>query len=117
MHSNLLYFARMATRIITRARLVQFWNIHPHAQGTLTAWERLVKSATWTCPNDVKRTFRNADWAHSLWIFDVSRNRIIADVRYQSSTPEGKVFSGVLYIKEVLTHPDYDKWSDTMNRK
>jgi len=117
MYSNLLYFARMATRLITRARLVQFWKVHVRTQGPMIAWEGLVKSATWTCPNDVKQTFRNADWVHSLWIFDVSRNRIIADVRYQYSTPQGVVIPGVLYIKEVLTHPDYDKWSDTMNRK
>ena len=107
----------MAMRIITRARLVQFWKVRAHAEGPMKAWEALVKSATWASPNDVKRTFRNADWAHSLWIFDVSRNRIIADVRYQYLTSQGQVVPGILYIKEVLTHPDYDKWSDTINRK
>ncbi|HEX6708335.1 MAG TPA: type II toxin-antitoxin system HigB family toxin [Albitalea sp.] len=107
----------MSTRIVTRARLVRFWSAHLPAKGPMLAWEGLVKSATWTCPNDVKRTFRNADWAHSLWIFDVSRNRIIGDVQYQFTTPQGIVIPAVVYIKEVLTHPEYDKWSAAMNRK
>ncbi|MDP1650615.1 MAG: type II toxin-antitoxin system HigB family toxin [Rubrivivax sp.] len=78
----------------------------------MRAWEVAVKAAVWTCPNDVKQTFRNADWAHSLWIFDVNRNRIAASVNYQGTTR-----TGVVYIKEVLTHPEYDAWTVVMTKK
>ncbi len=77
----------------------------------MRSWEAAVKGAEWTCPNDVKLTFRNADWANQLWVFDVSRNRIVADVRYQFVTPSGAVIPGVIFLKEVFTHADYDKWS------
>ena len=98
-------------RIITRRRLVEFWTIHPNAKGPMLAWESIVKGATWTCPNDVKQTFRNADWVRALWIFDVSRDRIVADVRYQRITEEGYVAEGIVYIRHVFTHPEYDAWS------
>ena len=70
-----------------------------------------MKSAGWTCPNDVKQTFRNADWANSIWVFDVSRNRIIADVRYQFTTADGTVVEGKVFLKHVFTHPEYDQWT------
>ncbi len=82
----------------------------------MRVWEAATKAATWTCPNDVKQTFRNADWAYQLWIFDVSRCRIVADVRYQFTTPSGAVIPGVVFLKEVFTHPDYDQWSTAMQR-
>ena len=98
-------------RIVTRTRLLKFGALHPPAVGPLRAWEVAVKNAAWSCSNDVKQTFRNADWVNSLWVFDVSRYRIIADVRYQFTLPSGTQIPAVLYIKSVLTHPEYDSWS------
>jgi len=83
----------------------------------MRAWEALVKAASWRRPGDVKQTFRNADWANSLWVFDVNRDRVIADVRYQLVRADGTVVEGVVYIKHVLTHPQYDHWSASMRRK
>lgn len=104
-------------RIITRTRLVEFWTLHPAAEGPMRAWEATVKSARWAQPSDVKQTYRNADWANSIWVFDVSRNRIIADVRYSWSTADGTVIEGKVFLKHVFTHPQYDDWSASHNRK
>jgi mRNA-degrading endonuclease HigB of HigAB toxin-antitoxin module len=104
-------------RIITRKRLVDFWTLYQSAEGPMRAWEATVKGASWTHSNDVKRTFRNADWVNQLWVFDVSRNRVIADVRYQFTTANGAVIEGIVYLKHVLTHPEYDKWTASLYGK
>lgn len=82
----------------------------------MRAWEAAVKTASWANPNDVKQTFRNADWVYSLWVFDINRNRLICDVKYSVSTAGGTVIPGVIYIKHVFTHPEYDKWSAAMKK-
>jgi mRNA interferase HigB len=103
-------------RIITRKRLVDFWTVHPASEPAMRRWEFAAKAAVWTCPNDVKQTFNTADWANSLWIFDVGRNRIVADARYQFETPNAVTIPGTLYLKHVFTHAQYDAWSRAKTR-
>lgn len=89
----------------------------------MRAWEATVKSAKWMASADVKRTYRNANWVHSLWVFDVNSDRVIADVHYESQftiEKNGEVQTitkqGILYINEVFTHTDYNTWT-AANRK
>ena len=89
----------------------------------MRAWEAAVKNAKWKASADVKQTFRNANWVHSLWVFDVNSDRVIADVKYESwfrikENDEVKTITkqGVVYINEVFTHTEYDKWT-AANRK
>ena len=103
-------------RIITRKKLVDFWTIHPASERSLRIWEFAVKAAAWTCPNDVKQTFRSADWANALWIFDVGSNRIVAGARYQFDTSRALTIAGSIYIKHVFTHAQYDAWSRAQHR-
>ena len=98
-------------RVVTRTRLTEFWGIHPAAKGPLSAWETAVKGAIWTSSSDVKQTFRNADWANDLWIFDASRFRILGTVQYERMSQQGRLIPGVIYIKAVMTHGEYDAWS------
>jgi mRNA interferase HigB len=98
-------------RVVTRTRLVEFWCLHPAAEGPLSAWETAVKGAVWTRSNDVKQTFRNANWANDVWIFDASRFRILGTVQYQRISQQGRMIPGVVYIKGVMTHSEYDDWS------
>jgi mRNA interferase HigB len=121
-YSEMLYSVLM--RIITRTRLVQFWETYSASKGPLSAWERAVKDAKWNTSADVKQTFRNADWVHSLWVFDVNSNRVIADVKYQSQfsikeNGETKLITkqGIVYINEVFTHTEYDKWTAAKRKK
>lgn len=82
----------------------------------MRTWEATVKAAVWTCPNDVKQTYRDADWANSLWIFDINGYRIIAHVKYQLILAPDKVVEGIVYIKNVFTHGEYDVWSAMMRK-
>jgi mRNA interferase HigB len=101
----------MQQRIITRARLRDFWEKYPAAKGPLQTWEATVLRANWTCSDDVKRTFRTANLVAPHWVFDVQRNRIIATVRFPFTKPSGAVVPTTVFIAHVFTHPEYDKWS------
>jgi mRNA interferase HigB len=104
-------------RIVTRTRLLQFSARHPAASGPMRVWEAAVKAAKWASPSDVKGTFRNADWVQGLWVFDVNRYRIVADVQYERLSRQERMIPGVVYIKEVMTHPEYDLWSQAIRRR
>jgi mRNA-degrading endonuclease HigB of HigAB toxin-antitoxin module len=103
-------------RIVTTTRLDAFGNAHPPAASVLAKWQVVVKAAHWRSPEDVKRTFKNADWVAPLWVFDISRNRIVAYVQYEYTyinVEQGfevqKTAQGIVFIKGVYTHPEYDK--------
>jgi mRNA interferase HigB len=87
--------------VISRKRLSDFWSIHEKAKGPLCAWHGVVEKAVWSCFDDVRKTYNSADKVGDFIVFNVNSYRIIATVRY----PFGKVF-----IAQVLTHSDYDKW-------
>lgn len=90
--------------VITKTRLINFWNKHPDSQPSLRGWYKRVKLAQWGEFNDLRTAFPSADSVENLTVFNVGGNkyRLIAlvDYRYQ------KVF-----IRAVLTHAEYDKES------
>lgn len=92
----------LAMRIITRTRLIEFWQAHPPAEGPLSAWERAVKSAEWINFATVKKTFNSADVVGRYVVFNVNSSRIVAAIHYDG---------GRVYIRHVLTHGEYEKWS------
>lgn len=87
--------------IITKARLVEFWNKHPDSQSSLRGWYKRVRLAKWENFNDLRATFSSADNVRNLIVFNIGGNkyRLIALVDYKYQ----KVF-----IRAVLTHADYD---------
>ena len=91
-------------QIIAKSRLRDFWERHPQSRRPLSEWYKLVSSAKWSGPSDVKATFGNAvDFvADNRIIFDISGNkfRLIVHVAYS--------YQRVL-IKFVGTHADYDR--------
>jgi mRNA interferase HigB len=90
--------------VITKKRLKDFYRKHPTAKTPTLTWLRLMQSGRFKDFNDLKRVFATADYTEGLTVFDIGGNnyRIVADVVYKK---------GRVYIKEVLTHSDYDKWS------
>jgi mRNA interferase HigB len=90
--------------VITEKRLRDFYRKHPESKTALLAWRKLIKQGRFKDFNALKRVFATADYSKGLVIFDVGGNnyRIIADVVYNK---------GRIYIKEVLTHNEYDKWN------
>jgi mRNA interferase HigB len=90
-------------RIIARKTLREFWEKHPDAEQPLRAWHDKVKKADWKSPADVKRDYRTASFvANNRVIFNVKGNdyRLVTMIEY---------LRGVVYIRFVGTHREYDK--------
>jgi len=90
-------------RIISRKALREFWEEHPDAQQPLRAWLAIVKQATWKTPADVKDIYRTASFiANNRVIFNIKGNRyrVVIAIKYRY---------GIVYIRFVGTHSEYDK--------
>lgn len=80
----------------------RFYKIHKNAEAPLRAWKRAVLEASWTDFNSVKETFNSVDWVDGLLVFDIKGNdyRLISVCVFENQR---------LYIKEILTHEEYDE--------
>ncbi|WP_420224854.1 type II toxin-antitoxin system HigB family toxin [Pigmentiphaga litoralis] len=90
-------------RVIAVSTLRLFWQQHPDAEQSLRAWFDEAVKADWTQPADIKAHYRNASiLKNRRVVFNIKGNdyRLIAAVAYRL---------GVVYIKFVGTHAEYDK--------
>jgi mRNA interferase HigB len=94
-------------RVISKARLVEFWQGqgHANAKTPLTNWYNHASNKTtiWTSFRDVRRDYRSADKVGECYVFNIGGNnfRLIA-----------KIIRECVYIRKVMTHAEYDeqKW-------
>src|SRR5258708_33856145 len=93
-------------RVISKKRLMDFWEILPAARATLEQWYKVVRGAKWVHFAELRKTFNHADVAttdkgHPVVIFDVGGNkyRLIASLHYDRN---------ICYVLRVLTHKQYD---------
>src|SRR3990172_2395304 len=89
-------------RIISRKRLIQFWERYPDAEQPLRAWYAEAKKANWKTPIEVKAVYRNASiLANNRVVFNIKGNdyRLVVVVEYR----QGKIF-----IRFVGTHAEYN---------
>jgi mRNA interferase HigB len=89
-------------RIIKRGALIRFWERHPDARASLESWYRVVRTADWKTPAEMKKVYPSADLVGRRTVFNIAGNeyRLIARMNYETQ----RVF--VLYI---LTHAEYDR--------
>ena len=97
-------------RVISRRPLREFWEIHPQAKAALCAWFRVMEQTRFVDFKAVKGAFPAADYVAPFTIFDIGGNkfRLVAAIHYNT---------GRVYVREVLTHPEYDRWSDDNRRR
>ncbi len=89
--------------VISCKCLREFWELYPDARQALQAWLSDVKRAEWKSPAEIKDVYRNASFlANNRVVFNIKGNsyRLIVLVQYTH---------GILYIRFVGTHGDYDK--------
>lgn len=88
--------------VIAKPTLIDFWSMHPDAQGPLQAWLALMQNSSFASFDELRRVFARADRVAGLTVFDTGGNkyRLIAAIHYN----RGKV-----YVRHVLTHTDYDR--------
>ena len=91
-------------RIISKARLKEFWTKHSNAKPGLLSWFKIAQHCNWQNFNDVRKTNQYADMVKGLTVFDICRNeyRIITKIVFPSKR---------IYIRAVLTHSEYMKGS------
>lgn len=92
-------------RIIARRRLREFAKKHADAGGALDAWYAIVRGREYRSPHEVRRDFPAASFLGARrTVFNIGGNkyRLIVDMRYDL---------GRVYVREVLTHEDYDRRS------
>jgi len=90
-------------RIIALKSLRLFWERHADARQALQAWYSDAKRAAWSTPADIKSVYRNASLVgKNRVVFNIRGNqyRLVVAINYRS---------GIIYIRFVGTHQDYDK--------
>jgi len=93
--------------IISYKAIREFCAKHPDARAPLDAWYKTAEKATWQNISEVKQVFPHADAVGDCTVFNIGGNkyRLITKIKYKKQ---------VIYIRFILTHPDYDKggWKD-----
>lgn len=91
-------------RLLAKAKLREFMKDHADARSQLESWEAEVEEADWKTPLGVKKRYPKASViGNQQVVFDIRGNkyRLWATVAYRT---------GVVMIREVGTHKDYDDW-------
>ncbi|HYX18322.1 MAG TPA: type II toxin-antitoxin system HigB family toxin [Nostoc sp.] len=93
--------------IISVTKLKLFYQSYPDAEASLSAWNKVAKSAEWQNIFEVRQAFKSADSVGQLTVFNIQGNkyRLIAFIDYQSKK---------IFIRNILTHVEYDtdKWKN-----
>lgn len=91
--------------VISKAKLVEFWNKYPDAEAPLCAWLSLARKEVFLNFAELKAIFGSVDIVGSLFVFDIGGNkfRLIAAVHFNRKK---------IFIRAILRHADYDrgKW-------
>ena len=95
--------------IVSLKRLRDFWLKHPEAQRPLQVWHTIVERTAFRDFHHIKLVFNSADVVPPYTVFDIGGNkfRLVVIVRYQF----GRVF-----VQEVMTHKEYDRWCERIQR-
>lgn len=90
--------------VIAVRTLREFWEHHDQAEGPLRDWYNLLRKANFDSFPQLRQTFRSADYAAPYTIFNVGGNkfRVVTVVEYRTQR---------VYLKRVMTHPEYDRWN------
>lgn len=96
-------------RIITFKRILEFSEKYADAQKPLSFWYHTVKRQKWNSFNEVRLTFKSADYVgNNRYVFNIKGNtyRLVAIISFNAKK---------VYIRFIGTHADYDKIKDIKN--
>ena len=94
-------------RILGRPRIHAAVKAYAALRGPLKAWVAEVERAEWSEPTDVRTRFPNASVVSKRRIvcrLKGNRFRLVASVRFASESA-----TGIVTVKWIGTHADYDK--------
>ena len=89
-------------RIIANRRLMSLAEAHGDCVDQVADWYRIASKNNWTSLVEVRKSIRHADSVGDRTVFNIKGNsyRLIVHIRYSD---------GIIYIKDLLTHAEYDK--------
>jgi len=89
-------------RVISRRKLREFWERFADARTPLDAWHKRTEKADWKKFADLKADYATADQVGRFVVINIGGNkyRLILEIFFES---------GVILVRDVLTHTDYDK--------
>jgi len=94
-------------QLIGKQLLHDFKATHADARPQLDSWEAEVEEEEWKTPHDLKNKYPQVSLpGNQQAIFDICRNkyRLWVSVAYKT---------GVVLVKKIGTHKEYDKWDIT----
>ncbi len=92
-------------RIISRKPLREFSERHADAKVPLDAWYRILRGRGYRSPHELRVDFPTASFLGARrTVFNIGGNkyRVVVDMRYDL---------GRVYVRDVLTHAEYDRKS------
>jgi mRNA interferase HigB len=89
-------------RVIAKRRLMELAATHGDCVDQVADWYRVARRSDWRNLAEVRASFRHADTVGDKTVFNIKGNdyRLIVHIRYST---------GTIYIKDLLTHAEYDK--------
>jgi mRNA interferase HigB len=72
------------------------------SKGAVQVWFDTASRAEWTSLNDIRKAYPKTDMVGPLAIFNIKGNRYRLIVRMEFGPKR-------IYVKEFLTHAEYDK--------
>ena len=95
--------------VISFASIRDYSRQHADATIALSDWHTKTERATWSTLADIKKTFGSADYVgNGRYVFYIKGNdyRLVAMIFLQA---------GLVYIRWIGTHAEYDKIKDIQN--
>lgn len=89
-------------RVITNRRLLEFSASNHDASMPLQSWRKAMERSSFGRFSELRATFRTVDKVGDLYVFNIAGNkyRLITFLHFDKQ---------LCYIKQVLTHTEYDK--------
>ena len=92
----------MLVNVISKRALFERAAIYPDALSALQVWFDIAVAAEWTSLQDVRRSYPSTDMVGNLAIFNIRGNHYRLIVRMVWKYKR-------IYVKEFLSHAEYDK--------
>ena len=89
--------------IISKKKLVDYYNKHIETKNQLEAWDHEVREAEWNNPQDVKEKYGSASIiGGKRVVFNIKGNkyRLVVQINYEMK---------IIYIRFIGTHKEYNK--------
>ena len=92
----------LLVNVISKRGLFEKAAKYPDAKSALQVWFDTANAAEWTSLEEVRKSFPATDMVGNLAIFNIRGNnyRLIVRMVWRSKR---------IYVKEFLTHAEYDK--------